>query len=72
MLLFRSEVHVDHWCSSWGQPRGALLTLEQAWGLASGWYSDDRRDPMWRRKTLDEIEPLFAELGLTSEFWSLR
>jgi hypothetical protein len=72
MLLFRSEDHVDNWCSRWNQPRGALLTLEQAWGLAAAWYTEDRRDPSWRRKTLDEIEPLFERLGLTSEFWSLR
>jgi hypothetical protein len=72
MLLFRSEDHVDNWCRCWNQPRGALLTLEQTWGLASAWYSEDRRDPSWRRKTVDEIEPLFAQLGLTSDFWSLR
>jgi hypothetical protein len=72
MLLFRSEEHVDRWCGRWGQARGALLTLEQAWGLAAAWYTEDRRDPSWRRKTLDEIEPLFAGLGLTSEFWGLR
>ena len=72
MLLFRSEEHVDIWCGRWGQPRGALLTLDQAWGLARAWYSEDRRDPGWRRKTLEEIEPLFGSLGLTSAFWSLR
>jgi hypothetical protein len=71
-VLIRSEDHVHSWCSHWGQPRGSLLTLEQTWDLASAWYSEDRRDPTWRRKTLDEIEPLFARLGLTSEFWSLR
>jgi hypothetical protein len=72
MLLFRSEEHVERWCGRWGQAWGALLTLEQAWGLAAAWYIEDRRDPSWRRKTLDEIEPLFARLGLTSEFWGLR
>lgn len=72
MLLFRSEEHVESWCGRWGQPRGALLTLDQAWGLASAWYTEDRRDPSWRRKSLDEIEALLAQLGLTSEFWSLR
>jgi hypothetical protein len=72
MLLFRSEEHVQHWCALWNQPRGAVISLDQVWGLARGWYSDDRRDPSWRRKTLDEAQAYFASLGLTVPFWSLR
>lgn len=72
MHLFRSEEHVDRWCQSWAQPRGALLTLELAWRLAHAWYSPDRRDPAWRRRTVDEVEALFAELGLAGTFWALR
>jgi hypothetical protein len=52
--------------------RGATLTLEQVWGLAQAFYGPDRRDPSWRRMTPDETEAVFAELGLTSPFWSLR
>ena len=72
MLFFRSEEHVDRWCGQWGLPKGELLTPEQAWQLASTWYGEDRRLPQWRRRTVDESEALFAELGLTSSFWSLR
>jgi hypothetical protein len=72
MLLFRSEEHVDRWCRQWGQERGALLSLDQAWRLALAWYSPDRREPAWRRKNVDEVEALFAELGLTETFWNLR
>jgi hypothetical protein len=72
MHLFRSEEHVNRWCTRWGQPRGASLEPELAWRLAHAWYSPDRRDPAWRRRTLDEVEALFAELGLTDEFWGLR
>ena len=72
MLLFRSEEHVDRWCRSWGLARGAILSPDQTWRLAGAWYGPDRRDPEWRRRTLDETEALFAELGLTSDFWSLR
>lgn len=72
MLLFRSEEHVERWCQTWKLPRGAILTLEQAWRLAQAWYVPDRREPTWRRKTVDEAEALFAELGLTGEFWNLR
>jgi len=72
MLLFRSEEHVDYWRHQWKLERGALLSVEQAWRLAQAWYGPDRRDVTWRRKTVDEIEALFEELGLTSPFWSLR
>jgi hypothetical protein len=72
MLLFRSEEHVNRWCAAWRQPLGALLTPEQAWRLAYAWYSPDRRDPAWRRFTLDETEALLRQLGLTDPFWNLR
>ena len=72
MLLFRSEEHVDRWCAQWKMPRGGLLTLDQAWRLAQAWYGPDRRDPNWRRKTVDEAEALLAQLGLTGAFWNLR
>jgi len=72
MLLFRSEEHVDRWCDSWRQPRGATLTPSQTWRLAIAWYSPDRREADWRRLTVDETEELFASLGLTGSFWSVR
>jgi hypothetical protein len=49
-----------------------MLSLEQAWRLAQAWYGADRREPTWRRKTIEETEALLAELGLTSPFWNLR
>ncbi len=72
MLLFRSEEHVDRWCKAWRLERGAILTLDQQWRFAQAWYSPDRRDPTWRRKTPDEAEAVFTELGFTGPFWSLR
>jgi len=72
MLLFRSEEHVDRWCQQWKLQHGAMLSLEQAWRLAQAWYGADRREPTWRRKTIEETEALLAELGLTSPFWNLR
>ena len=72
MLFFRSEEHVDRWCSDWNRPRGGILSLDQGWKLALAWYQSDRRDPQWRRKTVDEAQALFTELGLTSPFWNLR
>ena len=72
MHLFRSEEHVDRWCERWSQPRGAILELDTAWRLAHAWYSADRRASDWRRRTVDEVESLFAELGLQGDFWRLR
>jgi hypothetical protein len=70
MLLFRSEEHVDRWCETAGTPRGALLTLEQCWGLARAWHGD-RLSPEWRRRTPEEVTALFRGLGLVGEFWRL-
>lgn len=71
MLLFRDEEHVDRWCRSRAMPRGATLTPAQGWRLAYGWYRHKVR-PDWRRHTLEEAEALFADVGLTGEFWRLR
>jgi hypothetical protein len=70
MLLFRSEEHVDRWCKQWRQPRGGSMDLETAAKLAYDWYHD-RLDPNGRRKNAAEAEAIFANLGLTGEFWSL-
>jgi len=71
MLLFRDEEHVDRWCDSRELTRGALLSPEQTWRLAQGWYKDKLK-PDWRRHTLDEAEALLTSIGLTGAFWSLR
>ena len=69
-MLFRSEEHIDSWCEGRDLPRGAVLSLEQGWRLAEGWYHDRLR-PDWQRKTPEEAEAFFVQLGLTSPFWSL-
>lgn len=72
MLLFRSEEHVDVWCRTWGIDRGATLTLEKAWRLASAWFRADRGAPEWTRPPLEQVEALFASLDLRGSFWNLR
>jgi hypothetical protein len=72
MLFFRSEEDVDRWCEKWRFQRGGTMPLATGWKLAHAWYSPDRRQPDWRRRTVDEAEALFAQLGLTGSFWSLR
>jgi hypothetical protein len=71
MLLFWSEEHVEKWCGDWNLPPGEVLSLDRCWRLAEAWYGADRREPGWRRRTDDETEALFIELGLTSPFWRL-
>lgn len=71
MLGFRSEAHVDRWCKARDLARGGIMTPDQAWHLAHGWYKDKLR-PDWRRHTLEEAEELIAGTGLTGPFWNLR
>jgi len=71
MLLFRAEEHIETWCRQWTQPRGATLTIDQAWQLANAWYGN-KMEPDWRRGTLEETEALLTRLGLTGPFWNLR
>lgn len=71
MLAFRSEAHVEHWCERTGIEPGAAFPLETAWRLAEAWYRD-RLSPDWRRRTPEETEAVFADLGLRGDFWRLR
>jgi hypothetical protein len=68
MLLFRSEEHVDRWCSARGLSRGALFTPAQMWLVAKPWF-ERRLARDWRRPTLDEAQAVFDRAGLTDEFW---
>jgi Alkylmercury lyase len=71
MLAFRSEAHVEGWLDQRGLERGAVFSMEQMWRLARAWYAN-RLAPDWRRSSADEAEALFAEVGLTGDFWRLR
>jgi hypothetical protein len=71
MLLFRSEEHVDRWCQQRGLERGGLVSPEQIWALAGAWYSN-ALSPDFRRRTPDEAQLFFTEIGLTGTFWQLR
>jgi hypothetical protein len=71
MLLFRSEEHVRRWYRDRGGVTGSTLSLEQQWELARLWYAD-RLSPQWRRRTPEEAEGVFGEVGLEGDFWRLR
>lgn len=58
------------WYQGRGVSPGATLSLEQQWELARVWYAD-RMSPQWRRRTPEEAEAVFADIGLTGAFWRL-
>lgn len=70
MLLFRSEEDIERWSALRGTPRGEVMSVEQQWRLARAWF-EDRLLPGYRRRTVEEAEAVFAEIGLTGSFWSL-
>ena len=71
MLLFRSEEHVDRWCTERRTSRGAIVALDQLWRLTRTWYAG-RLDEQWAPRTSETIERLFADAGFTGEFWRVR
>ena len=71
MLLFRSEEHVDRWCSERDLQRGGMMTPNQCWDLADAWYRD-RLDASYQRRSVDVAQALFDSIGLLGEFWRLR
>lgn len=71
MLLFRSEEDIARWSDLRATTRGETMSVEQQWRLARAWFKDRLR-PGYRRRTAGEAESVFAEIGLTGPFWSLR
>jgi hypothetical protein len=71
MLLFRSEEHVERWCQIHNLRRRPLVSLDQLWQLAVAWYAN-RLTEESRRPGPDEIEKIFARLGLRDSFWQVR
>ena len=71
MLFFRSEEHVERWCRARGLEPGAVLTRDQIWELARAWYGS-RMEPQWSRRTTEEAQQVFTDLGLTGPFWQLH
>ena len=51
--------------------RCAIMTPEQAWQLALGWFQH-KVSPDWRRHTVEETAALLGEIGLTGPFWNVR
>jgi hypothetical protein len=68
MLFFRSEELLEQWLESKQLKRGAVLSLSQIWDLSQRWYHN-RLSPDYRGRAADQVQEIFEEAGLTSEFW---
>jgi hypothetical protein len=69
MLFFRSEEYLTQWLGSKKAARGAVLSIDQTWELSQRWYHN-RLSLDYHGRTIDQVQEIFAELGLTSEFWT--
>jgi hypothetical protein len=68
MLFFRSEELLDEWLTSHHAGRGAVLSIPFVWELSQRWYHN-RMAPEYHGRNLEQIQAIFKEVGLTSEFW---
>jgi hypothetical protein len=70
MLLFRSGEHLETWNREHGGAGGATLTPQQGWRLARAWF-EDRLSEGWRRRTPQQAQAIFEEIGLVGPFWRM-
>lgn len=68
MLFFRSEEALNQWLAAKHAERGAVLSISQLWELSQRWYHN-RLAPEYHGRTMEQVQGIFKELGLTSEFW---
>ena len=68
MLFFRSEELLDSWLESNQAQRGAVLSIPQLWQLSQRWY-ENRLSPEYHGRTVQHVQEIFKQVGLTSEFW---
>ena len=68
MLFFRSEEMLEQWLDSNDAQRGAVLSISTLWELSQRWYHN-RMSVEYHGRTVEQIQEIFKEVGLTSEFW---
>jgi len=72
MLFFRSEELLNQWLASQGvKEHGAVLSIPKLWELSQHWYQD-RISSDYRGRKPEEVEMIFKEAGLTSEYWQVK
>jgi hypothetical protein len=70
MLFFRSEEILNQWLASKHAKRGAVLSIPQLWELSQRWYHN-RMSPEYHGRTMEQVQEIFNEVGLTSSFWKV-
>ena len=70
MLFFRSEELLDQWLAVKHAERGAVLSIPEIWGLSQRWYHN-RLSPEYHGRSAEQVQGIFNEAGLTSEFWKV-
>jgi len=68
MVFFRSEDMLNEWLVSNQVQQGAVLSIPKLWELSKLWY-EGRQLPEYRGRTAEQVQQIFKEVGLTSEFW---
>jgi Alkylmercury lyase len=68
MLFFQSEESLNKWLNTRKATRGAVLSIPKLWELSRRWYQD-RMSPEYHGRTLEQVQEIFKEVGLTSAFW---
>jgi hypothetical protein len=68
MLFFQSEDALHKWLGARTVERGEVFSIPQLWELSKRWYRD-RMSPEYHGRTIEQVQEIFREVGLTSEFW---
>ncbi len=68
MRFFRSEEDLQKWLINNNLQGGSRLSVNQLWQLAQKWYHN-RLNPNYHGRSMPEIQQIFKEVGLDSEFW---
>jgi hypothetical protein len=50
--------------------RGGTMSLDACWELARRWYAG-RAEPSWRGRAPEAAAAIFAEVGLSGDFWRM-
>ena len=68
MLFFQSEEKLNKWLTSNHSERGAVLSIPKLWELSQRWY-ENRMSSEYHGRSVEQVQEIFKEVGLTSEFW---
>ena len=68
MLFFQSEEMLEQWLASNHAKRVAVLSIPTLWELSQRWYHN-RMSVEYHGRTVEQVQEIFKEVGLTSPFW---